>query len=386
MTTPKSAKPPPVPPARLATRTATVIMQPTTACNLDCGYCYLPQRHSAHRMPLSVAAATAESVNGWCNPDPPIEVYWHCGEPLVAGRKHLAALMATFDHVEHCVQTNATLIDDAWCRFFRRHHVRVSVSIDAPSRHPHRRTRGGEAADPQIRTGIDALHRHGIPFTALTVISNPDPDRAAELLEFFRDLGCTRLGVLLDKQLGTHTPPLRPDRARTEAFWVAMAEAWIADPTLPVREIEQSLHAVTRMLAGNPRPLSPVDPLPCITWNGDVVLVAPEFAGYRDPRFGDFVSGNVLTESLDTVLRRDPRRTWWLPDYLTAVGTCATSCPYRHYCHGPDPAASYFGHGDLRRGLTTHCRDSVIARAEAISIPLLIRARAHRCTEQGFPT
>ena len=41
---------------------------------------------------------------------------WHGGEPLAAGREHLAALIAPFGpEVEHHVQTNATLIDDEWC-------------------------------------------------------------------------------------------------------------------------------------------------------------------------------------------------------------------------------------------------------------------------------
>ena len=34
-----------------------VIMQPTTLCNLDCHYCYLPHRALDRRMPVAVAEA-----------------------------------------------------------------------------------------------------------------------------------------------------------------------------------------------------------------------------------------------------------------------------------------------------------------------------------------
>jgi len=40
-----------------------VVMQPTTLCNLDCSYCYLPFRSADKRMPVEVATAVAASVN-----------------------------------------------------------------------------------------------------------------------------------------------------------------------------------------------------------------------------------------------------------------------------------------------------------------------------------
>jgi uncharacterized protein len=40
----------------------TLVLQPTSFCNLDCSYCYLPDRRSRHLMSVSVAAACARSV------------------------------------------------------------------------------------------------------------------------------------------------------------------------------------------------------------------------------------------------------------------------------------------------------------------------------------
>ena len=39
-----------------------VIMQPTTLCNLDCAYCYLPFRAADRIMPAAVAAT--ETIGG----------------------------------------------------------------------------------------------------------------------------------------------------------------------------------------------------------------------------------------------------------------------------------------------------------------------------------
>ncbi|MFD6915721.1 radical SAM protein [Streptomyces virginiae] len=99
---------------------------------MDCTYCYLPFRKMNHLMPVTVAEAVAASVNPWAANDPAFEVVWHGGEPLATGREHLAALMSPFKGVKHSVQTNAALVDDAWCAFLLEPTVHVGVSVDGP--------------------------------------------------------------------------------------------------------------------------------------------------------------------------------------------------------------------------------------------------------------
>src|SRR5262249_45622464 len=140
-----------------------VIMQPTTLCNLDCTYCYLPHRAADRRMSIEVASAVAATVNEWAARVPRFSVVWHGGEPLAAGREHLGAPMSAFEGVEPHIQTNATLVDDAWCEFFAAHEVRIGLSIDGPAdRTAQRILRGGNPAYPRIVKGIETLRRHGL--------------------------------------------------------------------------------------------------------------------------------------------------------------------------------------------------------------------------------
>src|SRR5258705_9081789 len=116
-------------------------------------------------MPVEVAQAVAGSVNPWAAADSRFSVVWHGGEPLAAGRAHLAELMAPFTGVEHHIQTNATLIDDAWCEFFAAHDIRIGLSIDGPREAPAARVlRGGKPAYDRIRAGIDTLRSHGLSY------------------------------------------------------------------------------------------------------------------------------------------------------------------------------------------------------------------------------
>lgn len=345
-----------------------VVMQPTTLCNLDCSYCYLPFRRVDKRMPVEVAAAVAEAVAPWAR-EGRFSVVWHGGEPLAAGREQLAALMAPFGPgVEHHVQTNATLIDDAWCEFFTEHDMRVSVSVDGPEHRNHERvTRGNRPAYDRIMRGVGALRRHGIGFSALCVVGRPAPGLATELYRYFLELGCDVLGINVEELEGVNTRTNRlPDREVT-AFWAELVGAWRRDPRIHLREIEWSLRYAAAVLDGTADELLPrrLDPIPTVAYDGSVVLLSPELAGFSDPRYGDFSSGNVLTRPLAEILA-DATATPWVAEFLEGVEACRTQCPYFGFCGGAHAANRYFEHGRFDVTTTDHCRNSKIRLLEGV--------------------
>lgn len=360
----------------LAAVPAYVVMQPTTLCNLDCVYCYLPLRHADRRMPVSVAEAVAASVNPWARAGR-FSVVWHGGEPLAAGPELLAALIAPFGpEVEHHVQTNATLIDDVWCRFFAEHRVRVSVSVDGPrERSTDRVTRGRRPAYPQIMRGVEALRRHGLPFSALAVVGRPAPGLARELYDFFLDLGPDVLGVNIEETEGVNTRANRHDAAAVAAFWSELVAAWRRNPRIHLREVEWSLRYVAAVLDGVEEQVLPrrLDPIPTVGHDGSVTVLSPELAGFTNPRYGDFSSGNVLVTPLAKILA-EAAETPWVGEFLAGVEACRASCSYFGFCGGGHAANRYFEQGRFDGTETEHCRNSKIRLLEGV----LEHARGHR--------
>ncbi|WP_347404730.1 cyclophane-forming radical SAM peptide maturase AmcB [Solwaraspora sp. WMMD1047] len=359
----------------IATVPSYVVMQPTTLCNLDCAYCYLPLRAADHRMPVPVAEAVAGPVNAWAA-DRRFSVVWHGGEPLAAGRQHLAALLAPFGpEVEHHIQTNATLIDDAWCEFFAAYRIRVSVSVDGPAaRNGDRLTRGGRPSYDRIVNGVAALRRHRLAFSALCVVSRPAPGLAAELYEYFLGLGCDVLGINIEETEGVNTRVNAHPAEAVRSFWAELTAAWRADPSIHVREVEWSLRYASAVLAGTADQVLPrqLDPIPTIAHDGSVVLLSPELAGFTDPVYGDFSSGNVLETPLPQILAAAPA-SGWVAEFLAGVEACRARCPYFGFCGGGHAANRYFEHGRLDGTETNHCRNSKIRLLEGV----LDHARDH---------
>lgn len=353
-----------------------VVMQPTTLCNLDCAYCYLPMRAVDRRMPVPVAEAVAASVNPWAAAGR-FSVVWHGGEPLAAGREHFAALLAPFGPaVEHHVQTNATLIDDAWCEFFAEHRIRVSVSVDGPrERNGERVTRGGRPAYDRILAGVATLRRHGLPFSALAVVSRPGPGLATELYDYFLDLGCDVLGINIEETEGVNTRGNAHDAPAVRAFWAELVAAWRREPRIHLREVEWSLRYAAAVLDGTADELLPrrLDPIPTVGHDGSVIVLSPELAGFTDPRYGDFSSGNVLATPLAEILA-DAARTPWVGEFLDGVEACRSSCPYFGFCGGGHAANRYFEQGRFSGTETEHCRNSKIHLLEGV----LEHARDHQ--------
>jgi uncharacterized protein len=101
-----------------------VILQPTSFCNLDCDYCYLPDRHLKNQLSLDLIDPICKAIftSPFYRQD--FNICWHAGEPLAAPREFYRD---AFDRIEvaaekyntqpysfwHSFQTNGTLINQA---------------------------------------------------------------------------------------------------------------------------------------------------------------------------------------------------------------------------------------------------------------------------------
>jgi uncharacterized protein len=103
----------------------TLVLQATPFCNIDCSYCYLPNRTSKQRMSEDTLARTFERVFSSPFLGNHLTVLWHAGEPLVLGVEYYRRAFELLQRyrrpeidVTHHFQTNGTLLDQTWIDFF----------------------------------------------------------------------------------------------------------------------------------------------------------------------------------------------------------------------------------------------------------------------------
>jgi uncharacterized protein len=346
-----------------------LVLQPTSVCNLNCAYCYVPGRDRDQRMAPSVTEGVARMIEE-LPPGAPIDVLWHCGEPLACGVEHFSRLLAPFAALEkarritHSVQTNGTLIDARWCDLFRAHRFQVGVSLDGPAWANRARVdwKGAESVERTLR-GIERLRAAGIPFTALAVVTDDQLDKAAELYAFFAGLGCSMLGINVEERAGFNLHREIVGGPRVRKFWEDLARAWQAAPGLNIREF--ALFATywdetpCKDLDERSRNEGPLRTLlyPTIGWNGDVVFLSPEFLQNPSPKYHDFVVGNVDKEPLLRIIGRAKKAPYVL-DYLAGTDACRETCRYFGFCGGGYAYSKYYEHGTTGATETLSCRNA----------------------------
>jgi uncharacterized protein len=109
------------------------------------------------------------------------------------------------------------------------------------------------------------------------------------------------------------------------------------------------------------------DPIPTIAFDGGVVLLSPELAGFRSDRYGDFSSGTVVDTPLSEIVATAAQApSGWIAEYLSGVEACRATCQYFGFCGGAHAANRYFEQGRFDGTQTRHCRNSKIFLLEGV--------------------
>jgi uncharacterized protein len=257
----------------------------------------------------------------------------------------------------HGLQTNATLINAPWCDLLAEHGVQVGVSIDGPAAcNAARVDRRGESAFERIMRGIAALRAAGISYTAICVVTPETVTHADELVEFFTDLGCTSVGFNLEEQEGVnaHRTPLTAQQA--QGFWLRLWQLREAGSGLAIRDLDRLCDWLDTTKTKNTQD-QPFDPIPTVSFRGDVVILSPELLGMRSPEYGDFVIGNVLQDTIPTMLTRAGHFRY-VQEFADGLRGCATTCEFFDFCRGAQAGNRYFEHGTFAATETAYCRNT----------------------------
>ena len=170
-------------------------------CNLDCRYCYYLDKAEIYggrepRMSLEMLETVVREYIS-ANDVPEVTFNWHGGEPLLAGlgfyRKALEyeRKYAEGKVIRNTLQTNGTLIDREWARFFRENGFLVGLSLDGPAdvHDKYRRDRGGFPTFDRVMKGLNLLREEGVDFNTMSTVNKAGEGRGLEIYQFLKSVG-----------------------------------------------------------------------------------------------------------------------------------------------------------------------------------------------------
>jgi uncharacterized protein len=172
------------------------------SCNLRCSYCYYLGKKDLY--PATRSFVMSEELlekyiiqHIEASTDQVIMFSWHGGEPMLAGidfyKKAInlqQKYMPAGRTIINGIQTNGTLIDDNWARFFASENFVLGLSIDGTEEfhNKHRRTGLHTTTFRQVMNGFEVLRQHGVIPEILCVLSSFNAGSPGVIYNFFRKL------------------------------------------------------------------------------------------------------------------------------------------------------------------------------------------------------
>ncbi len=171
-----------------------------SVCNLNCNYCYYLDKAKMYSDNSVISLDLIEKIIKeyiQINDNEQIVFDWHGGEPLLLGLdyfKKIVELQNRFKankQIFNTIQTNATLLNGDFAKFFKDNNFLVGISIDGPQdiHDRYRKDKGDNPTFVRVMNGIELLHRYNVDFNTLTTISKAGEGRGLEVYQFMKSIG-----------------------------------------------------------------------------------------------------------------------------------------------------------------------------------------------------
>jgi uncharacterized protein len=317
-----------------------------------------------------------------------LRVSWHSGEPLVFKPSYYRDAIETileikvskcapdFD-VRFDIQTNGTLIDQAWCDLLKEHEdvFAIGVSCDGPSflHDRHRRGWSGKPTHHLTHAGMKLLCDNDINFDITAVVSPESLEHAAEFLGYFSQFA----DHIREFHFNLHDELFIDSGARDrieeyagkyDSFLRALLNEIGKDENGRLPRVRNFSSFYNRLFAEegrkpeyDARSMSKPFKTLSIETNGDVTtfyagLTVDECRDLKD-LYGDgkgFVVGNILTASLDEIADSAKLRTI-ARDFEDSHRACEAECEYFDLCSGGYSLIKYRRFGRFDATQTPEC-------------------------------
>ena len=352
-----------------------VLSKPSGAtCNLDCTYCFFLSKEKLY--PNSRFRMTDDLLETYIRQllesqrAPEVTIAWQGGEPTLMG---LDFFQRAIDYVkkytrpgitvQHTMQTNGILLNEAWCDFFHEHNFLIGLSLDGPQamHDTYRVDKGGAPTFNKVMRAARLLQEHQVEFNILTTVNAANADHPLEVYRFLRDEVGTHfmqfipiverinengeIGFQEGNQVSERS--VKPEQWGT--FLITIFDEWVRRDVGTV--FVQMFDAALASWYGAP-------PALCIFAETCGNALALEHNGdlYSCDHFVEpnYLLGNIKSKHMIELVASDQQRQFGLHKRDSLPRYCR-ECEVRFACHGECPKNRFIETPDGEPGLNYLC-------------------------------
>ena len=170
-----------------------------------------------------------------------ISYVYQGGEPTLCGIPFYEKVLAYQKQynkkgirVSNAIQTNGYTLDEEWCRFLKKNHFLVGVSVDGieETHNRYRHNKHGADTFAHIEANIQMLEQYGVEYNILTVVTKQTAKKIEEIYRFYQQKGWNYQQYILCLE------PLKEGHGKQEyalapeeygEFLITLFRLWYAD-------------------------------------------------------------------------------------------------------------------------------------------------------------
>lgn len=323
-----------------------VLVKPVSwNCNLACRYCFYSSKSSLYpgeyRHLMSDEVLKEFTAQFLTNCGNEVIFSWQGGEPLLAGLefyenalRYQTLFKMAGQTVFNSIQTNGTLINDDWAKFFAKHKFLVGVSLDGPSNYhnKYRMDHKGLPSFKKVLKGIEYLQRYKVEFNVLCLLNNINIKHPKELFRFFFKKGFHYIQFIPCVETNPWTGRIEEFSITSEQygdFLTVVFDEWIEKiPQVYIRDFEELL--IYYVTGKTPSCIHSVECGDCIVveYNGDV---------YPCDFFVEnkWLLGNLIKKPINLLLNEKKYYDFKHMKQRNIIK--CIDCPWINSCHGGCP-------------------------------------------------
>jgi uncharacterized protein len=345
---------------RFNLKPSAVYFNPTDRCNLNCKYCYIPEkmRKSGRQMSAKRMETAFEKIKEYFSDTLPkgrkAQIVFHGAEPTVNKTAMFKVIEKFSGDFLFGIQTNGTLIDDEDIRFIKDNGVMIGLSIDGPSSEvadKARRKWSGEGSFNEVRRTFDKLADYD-GLSVICTISSLNMDKLSDTVSYLHAKGVRTCLLNALRCTQEKSRGVKPSDADTAMHFINALDRsrQLYKKTGRKIVVANFANILLAILAPSGRKLM-CDISPCgggrcffaVAASGDA-FPCSEFIGLPE-----FKGGNIFKNSIPDILESAP--------FKAITGRVAENiqfcrdCAIRNFCGAPCPAEAHTMNGGLdKRG------------------------------------